>query len=98
MQNLLNQIDILIDGPFIQKLADRNLIWRGSSNQKARFLTSRYNPKVLKSKNISQTEVQLPTDSPLRVTGFPEQTDFEVLAIKLHTESGILLEPAGGAE
>jgi len=97
VQNLLNQIDILVDGPFIQKLADKNLIWRGSSNQKVRFLTSRYNPEVLKEKNISQTEAQLFADSPLQVTGFPEKTDLEVLAAKLHTDSGILLEPAGEA-
>lgn len=30
VQVLLGQIDILVDGPFIQHLADKNLLWRGS--------------------------------------------------------------------
>ena len=34
MQNLLSQIDVLIDGPFIEELKDTKLHWRGSSNQK----------------------------------------------------------------
>ena len=30
---ILNYIDVLIDGKFVQELADPNLHWRGSSNQ-----------------------------------------------------------------
>lgn len=31
---ILNYVDVLIDGPFIQELKDSNLKYRGSSNQK----------------------------------------------------------------
>lgn len=31
---ILKYIDVLIDGPFIQELADKNLQYRGSSNQR----------------------------------------------------------------
>lgn len=32
-QEVLNYIDVLIDGKFVQELADPSLLWRGSSNQ-----------------------------------------------------------------
>lgn len=39
VKDLLKQIDVLVDGPFIQHLADKDLLWRGSGNQQIRFLT-----------------------------------------------------------
>lgn len=34
INNLLKEIDVLVDGPFILDLRDLNLRWRGSSNQR----------------------------------------------------------------
>jgi len=94
VKSLLNHIDILVDGPFIQDLANKHLLWRGSRNQKIRFLTNRYGPNVLQSSSLSQVEGQLLSGAPLQITGFPEGTDLAVLTEHLAAESGILLEPS----
>lgn len=36
--NLLSTIDVLVDGPFIEKLRDTSLLFRGSSNQRIIYL------------------------------------------------------------
>lgn len=41
INDLLGQVDILIDGPFIKANA-ASLLWRGSSNQRLLFLSERY--------------------------------------------------------
>ncbi len=94
VRDLLNWIDILVDGAFIKRLADKDLLWRGSSNQQIRFLTDRYSPDVLRGKNQLQVEGQLTPGDPLRVTGFPGKSDIKVLTERLAAEAGILLEPA----
>ena len=33
-RELLNELDVLVDGPFIQELRDEDLLFRGSSNQR----------------------------------------------------------------
>lgn len=33
-KNLLEKLDVLVDGPFVQKLRDEELFFRGSSNQR----------------------------------------------------------------
>lgn len=37
-QEILAYIDVLIDGKFVQQLADPKLVWRGSSNQIIHYL------------------------------------------------------------
>ena len=98
VRNLLDQIDILVAGPFIQHLADSHLLWRGSRNQQIRFLTGRYRPDVLQDAGPPQVEGRLSPGAPLQITGFPEQTDLAVLSQRLATEAGILLEPAETVE
>jgi len=38
-RKLLDKIDVLIDGPYIEELFDPNLKFRGSSNQSVKYLT-----------------------------------------------------------
>jgi anaerobic ribonucleoside-triphosphate reductase activating protein len=44
---LLDWADILVDGPFLPRLADPDLHWRGSTNQRILCLTNRYNETEL---------------------------------------------------
>lgn len=39
---LLAATDVLVDGPFLDRLNDETLIWRGSANQRLLTLTDRY--------------------------------------------------------
>ncbi len=41
-QSLLDETDLLVDGPFLQSRLDTRRPWLGSTNQRYRFLTSRY--------------------------------------------------------
>ena len=94
VRNLLQQIDILVDGPFIQNLADKSLLWRGSRNQQIRLLTNRYGPDILQNNSQSQVEGQLQSKASLQITGFPGEADLAVLAQHLSAEFGIFLEPS----
>lgn len=40
-QSVLPYIDVLIDGKFVQELADPKLLWRGSSNQIVHYLNKK---------------------------------------------------------
>lgn len=50
-QEIINSIDILIDGPFIIDKKDLRLDWRGSSNQRIIDI-----PKTIKNKEITLLE------------------------------------------
>lgn len=40
-EKILDFIDVLVDGPFIEELKDNTLQWRGSANQRVIFLEKR---------------------------------------------------------
>jgi anaerobic ribonucleoside-triphosphate reductase activating protein len=46
---LLEHVDILVDGPFLPRLAAPGLRWRGSSNQRVLRLTERYSAAELEA-------------------------------------------------
>jgi anaerobic ribonucleoside-triphosphate reductase activating protein len=50
---LLSVTDLLIDGPFLENRIDEVRPWLGSTNQKYRFLTSRYSMKDIDSSTDS---------------------------------------------
>ncbi len=41
-QSILETIDVLVDGPFIEEQSDPSLVFKGSRNQKIRILTPSY--------------------------------------------------------
>ena len=45
-KTLIDNIDLLIDGPFEQDKLDYSRPWCGSSNQRYHFLTNRYDEKI----------------------------------------------------
>ena len=47
LRDLFDEVDLLIDGPFLDKQYDPALLWRGSSNQRIRCLTDRYEAEAL---------------------------------------------------
>lgn len=47
IRTLLGEIDLLVDGPFVPKLYDATLAWRGSANQQIHCLTGKYSPEGL---------------------------------------------------
>ena len=59
--------DLLIDGRFIQELADKNLYLRGSSNQKLHYLTDKI-PK--RDTDTYSFELHLTLDGLAKITGF----------------------------
>jgi len=73
---LLNLIDLLISGPYIEELHDNNLALRGSSNQKLFFLTSRY---ALKDFNEEQEVEIIFNENEIIITGFPSKELIEEL-------------------
>ncbi|MCX6714446.1 MAG: 4Fe-4S single cluster domain-containing protein [Candidatus Uhrbacteria bacterium] len=54
-RNLLDQLDVLIDGPFATRLVKLGLPLRGSSNQVIHRLTDRYSEVDLKTAKVSIT-------------------------------------------
>ena len=52
MSEILNYIDVLCDGPFIQELRDPNLKWVGSSNQNVINIQQRISQVLKIARNI----------------------------------------------
>ncbi|MFA5265441.1 MAG: 4Fe-4S single cluster domain-containing protein [Opitutaceae bacterium] len=74
---LLEQIDLLIDGPFIE--SERcNEPYRGSANQKLHFLTDRIRSEEVYGKNQT-AEFTLGADGTVEQTGFPELPDLDAV-------------------
>ncbi|MEL6349877.1 MAG: 4Fe-4S single cluster domain-containing protein [Myxococcota bacterium] len=75
----LAQIDLLVDGPYVQALHQTNRRWIGSSNQRIRFLTERY--RHLKGQwddGPNTIELRLRGEQ-MSINGFPH-LDIEALA------------------
>lgn len=60
-EKLLNNVDLLIDGPFMFDRIDYSRPWCGSSNQRYHFLTDIYNEKIF-VKYTNKVEVNISKD------------------------------------
>lgn len=66
-KRLLNELDLLIDGPFLEKVESNNR-WRGSANQKCRILNASALPAAIDSENAM--EIIINEEGDLALTGF----------------------------
>ena len=68
---LLHNCDMLSTGPFVAKLRDESLLWRGSSNQELHYLTNVYDLSMEAQWNIeSPTEEYSVQHEGIQFTGF----------------------------
>jgi anaerobic ribonucleoside-triphosphate reductase activating protein len=77
LRALFDQVDLLIDGPFLDKRYDPALLWRGSSNQRIRCLTDRYEADALSHAPVLRgVDILLTPEGRLHLSGMhnPEVT------------------------
>lgn len=78
--SLLENTDLLIDGPYIQSQHDLSRPWIGSRNQQYRFLTEYYKDFEKKLVHINnKLEIRIHSDGRLTANGMAEITDLEML-------------------
>lgn len=65
---ILNHIDLLIDGEFIEEEKDYSRPWIGSKNQRYHFLTKRYDEKILK-KYKNKVEINISKNGEIFING-----------------------------
>jgi anaerobic ribonucleoside-triphosphate reductase activating protein len=81
VNDLLRYTDILVDGPFILRLANPLLRWRGSSNQRILLLSERYSPADLEGMPVVKgVDITLTTDGRLLISGAQSKEYVEHLA------------------
>ncbi|MBQ7125932.1 radical SAM protein [bacterium] len=78
-EKLLNNVDLLIDGPFMFDRIDYSRPWCGSSNQRYHFLTDIYNEKIF-VKYTNKVEVNISKDGFIFMNGMG---DFEEIIQKI---------------
>ncbi len=70
VDELISNIDLLVDGPYMQELYDTERDWIGSQNQKICYLTKAYNPGIEYKNKEHQMEV-LVSDEDILINGWP---------------------------
>ncbi len=68
VNRLLENTDLLIDGPFVEELYDLSRPWTGSANQRYHFLTNRYNSDIL-AEYKNKLEIRLQKNGCVFVNG-----------------------------
>jgi anaerobic ribonucleoside-triphosphate reductase activating protein len=73
VQEVLGEIDILVDGPYIRELPESQRRWIGSSNQRIHFLTDRCRADDPRWQQRNTLEIRL-VGNELSVNGFPARS------------------------
>jgi anaerobic ribonucleoside-triphosphate reductase activating protein len=75
-RDLLAEVDLLVDGPYVEPLPESRRRWAGSDNQRFHFLTGRYSPgvEIIAAGEPERTvELRLTPDGRMERSGWPEQ-------------------------
>jgi anaerobic ribonucleoside-triphosphate reductase activating protein len=85
VRELIQHSDMLSTGPYIAKLRDQGLLWRGSSNQELHYITERYHSSMEETwLEDSPTEEYAIHNESIQFTGFGGKNSMIVqLATKL---------------
>lgn len=67
--DILNYVDILITGRYVEHLRTLEHQWIGSTNQEVHFLTQRYDERMIR--NANYLELEISGDGTLSLLGFP---------------------------
>jgi anaerobic ribonucleoside-triphosphate reductase activating protein len=67
---LLDQTDVLVDGPYVRELPDTERRWVGSTNQRIHFLTDRYHSDDPCWRQRNTLEIRVRGDE-VSINGFP---------------------------
>lgn len=76
---ILDELDLLVDGPYIESKRELKRRWIGSSNQNLHFLSERYNPEMDCFDKSNELELRL-QEGELRVYGFPSDFIRELMS------------------
>jgi anaerobic ribonucleoside-triphosphate reductase activating protein len=68
---LLEHVDVLVDGPYVQSLRTTRRRFIGSTNQRLLFLSDRYSPDDARWLEPNTAEIHLSKDGSIQVVGFP---------------------------
>ncbi len=71
---LLSQIDLLVDGRYLQTQPEMRRRWIGSSNQAMHFLSARYSPQDSRFTERNSVELRL-VNGQLTINGWPQAAD-----------------------
>jgi len=90
VKRLLNSIDLIVAGPYIQELKCESKFWRASSNQTVHFLNGS-TEEIIGSEASEGPVIEVKADGDsFSYTGFPDQEDltwFDQLGKKLQENS-----------
>ena len=81
-KKLLDNVDLLIDGPFEGDKVDYSRPWCGSSNQRYHFFTDRYNNEIF-TKYKNKVEINIQKNGIIFMNGMG---DFEKIQKKIELQ------------
>ena len=76
---ILDELDLLVDGPYVASKKEFNRRWIGSSNQNLYFLSDRYNPGMDCFDKSNELELRL-KNGELKIYGFPSDFTRELMS------------------